>query len=134
MRWVKPFVQIRNRRNNINYQFEGKTQCLRDWATEKNMPYHTVISRWKRGVRGDVLFKKSANRGREAVLETIIIDGVPVTKSLSKWAHYAGLSVGTVIQRYNTYGWRGADIILPAGQWQRGAAQRLQNQPRKVSS
>lgn len=32
--WASRHVQQRNRRNNIRLSFNGKTQCLADWATE----------------------------------------------------------------------------------------------------
>jgi len=124
MRWVVQFVQVRNRRNNINYEWEGKTHCLRDWATIKSADYQPIYCRWKRGLRGDALFEKPTSAGHKPRLETIMIDGVPVTKRLSQWARYAGISVSAIIQRYCRYGWRGSDLLLPVGQFRRGALKR----------
>jgi hypothetical protein len=37
--------QNRNKRNNINITYNGKTQCLTDWAKELNTNKQTVIQK-----------------------------------------------------------------------------------------
>lgn len=47
-RWATSKEQHRNKRNNLNITFEGRTQCLADWADELKMNkgtlYHRVVT------------------------------------------------------------------------------------------
>ncbi len=48
-RWATQWEQSRNTRTTLNYTFNGKTQCLNDWASEKGMQRQTLkkrIVRW----------------------------------------------------------------------------------------
>lgn len=47
-RWVSRKVQNNNKRDNINYEIDGKTMSLRAWCGEYNMPYLPVYLRVKR--------------------------------------------------------------------------------------
>lgn len=44
-RWADRNQQNRNKRNNINYTFNGETHCLKDWCKLQRLNYGTVISR-----------------------------------------------------------------------------------------
>jgi len=44
-RWATSKQQSRNKRNNINYTYNGKTQCLTDWARELNISIPTLFAR-----------------------------------------------------------------------------------------
>lgn len=48
-RWITMKEQCRNKRNNHNITYNGKTQCLNDWADEFNINRTTLLCRLKRG-------------------------------------------------------------------------------------
>lgn len=48
-RWVNMKVQQRNRRNNVEITYNGRTQCLQAWATDVGLPFDTLWRRLKRG-------------------------------------------------------------------------------------
>lgn len=49
VRWATASQQARNRRDTVNLTFNGKTQCLKDWALELNKPYSILKNRYHRG-------------------------------------------------------------------------------------
>lgn len=49
-RWASYAEQNRNTTRNRNYTFSGKTQCLRDWATELGISFNTLVGRFNRGL------------------------------------------------------------------------------------
>ena len=44
-RWVTPKTNSANRRNNLNFKYNGKEQCLKIWAEELNIDYFLLYSR-----------------------------------------------------------------------------------------
>jgi len=48
-RWATTHEQMRNRRDNVHYEYMGRKQILPDWATEFSINPSTVKSRMKRG-------------------------------------------------------------------------------------
>lgn len=46
-RWATNYTQSRNRRNNYNVTYNGKTLCLSDWAVKLDIPYPTLRKRLK---------------------------------------------------------------------------------------
>ncbi len=46
-RWVGVETQARNKRNNIQITYLGKTQPLKIWCQELNLPYRTIFNRYK---------------------------------------------------------------------------------------
>ena len=57
--WAPRKDQARNKRDNINITYKGKTQCLMDWAIELKIPHNTLYSRHRRGVLIPDLLSKS---------------------------------------------------------------------------
>ncbi len=48
-RWVTMTVQCRNKRDNVFYEFNGKNQCVADWAKDLSINHTTLtkrINRW----------------------------------------------------------------------------------------
>jgi hypothetical protein len=41
-RWATASEQGRNRRTNVFYSLDGKTKCLKDWATDTGVKYTTL--------------------------------------------------------------------------------------------
>lgn len=56
-RWVDAEVQNNNRSTSVFYEYEGQTKTLVQWARHYNISYSTLLSRWRRGIRGESLFK-----------------------------------------------------------------------------
>jgi hypothetical protein len=106
IRWETKWGQMRNRRCTLLAEWKGKTQCLADWSKETGINKITLWGRFKQGLRGDALFAKPTNRGRQAVFETINGE----TKSLTQWALYSGVKLSTLIARYR-YGFRGIALL-----------------------
>jgi hypothetical protein len=48
-RWATLFQQARNKRNNTFLTFNGKTQCITDWALELGQTVPTLAKRIGRG-------------------------------------------------------------------------------------
>lgn len=44
-RWADAYTQAGNKRNNLNISYNGKTQCLRKWCRELNLPYRKTHKR-----------------------------------------------------------------------------------------
>lgn len=63
-RWATRLEQSRNRR--ISKRYKGK--AMAEWAAIHNINYHTLMDRWRRGDRGDVLFRATENRFGHVVL------------------------------------------------------------------
>lgn len=49
-RWATPIQQANNKRNNLLFTIDGKTQSLKAWCREKNINYLTVYCRIKKGI------------------------------------------------------------------------------------
>jgi hypothetical protein len=49
VRWATQKQQQRNRRNNVNVEYDGRTQCLAAWAEEFGLNVTTFSDRLKRG-------------------------------------------------------------------------------------
>lgn len=48
-RWVDRFTNNNNRRNNLLFTYNGKTQSLRAWCRDLNISYKTCMTRYYRG-------------------------------------------------------------------------------------
>lgn len=55
--WASAKVQQASRRDVVKYAVGDVTKTLYDWADEKGLQRATVRDRWKRGDRGDRLFR-----------------------------------------------------------------------------
>ena len=55
-RWVDTATQNRNYSRNHNITYNGKTQCLADWADELGINRGTVLFRLKQGLSLDEVF------------------------------------------------------------------------------
>ncbi|MFP3705912.1 hypothetical protein SB783_18025 [Paraburkholderia sp. SIMBA_009] len=44
-RWATAATQSRNKRDNVVLTFNGRSQCLTDWAAELGVSMHTLHSR-----------------------------------------------------------------------------------------
>jgi len=57
--WADKAEQSRNRRTTVNITYQGKTQCMKDWATELGIGYSTLAARVaKHGLYPPLIFKE----------------------------------------------------------------------------
>jgi hypothetical protein len=56
-KWATVKEQNNNKRTNINIEFKGKTQTLKQWAEELEVTYDSLRWRYRCGWRGDQLFE-----------------------------------------------------------------------------
>ena len=73
VRWATPKEQARNTKSNVLITFEGRTQCVTDWATETGLIPSTIAYRLKRGFSTEqVLFpgKYQPKRGQRGIART----------------------------------------------------------------
>jgi hypothetical protein len=56
-RWVTRGENLRNKRNNVYVEFDGKRQCLQDWARDTGLNHRTLYQRYAVGDRGAALFR-----------------------------------------------------------------------------
>lgn len=57
LHFVTMKTQCRNRRTNIFVKYNGETMILKDAAEKSGVEYHTLHQRYKRGDRGERLFR-----------------------------------------------------------------------------
>lgn len=57
VRWADKKTQNRNTRKNVFVEYNGEKLCLKDAAEISGINYRTLHNRYKRGLRGDELFK-----------------------------------------------------------------------------
>lgn len=57
-RWATTEEQANNTRQNINITHNGKTMTLSQWSKELCLNYGTISNRYRKGDRGDYLFRK----------------------------------------------------------------------------
>ena len=63
-RWATAEIQTKNRGNfNLNYEYNGKTLCLKDWAKEFNIKYTTL---YLRIYQEKLTFEEAINREKRA--------------------------------------------------------------------
>ena len=57
-RWADAKTQNRNTRRNVKVIYNGAELCLKEAAEKSGIKYHVLRYRYRRGRRGDELFKK----------------------------------------------------------------------------
>lgn len=57
-KWSTQAEQNRNRSNNVRITFNGKTQCMTDWANELGIHRNTIRRRLKRGLPIEKVLQK----------------------------------------------------------------------------
>ena len=56
--WSLPIAQVRNRRNTIVYEIDGKFMTLKEYANSKNLNYYSLKTRAQKGLSlEEILFE-----------------------------------------------------------------------------
>lgn len=89
--WAPFKHQARNKRNNRLITYQGRTQCLTDWAEELGIGVHTLLHRLgKLGWSVEDAFTTPVQRqARKYASEAITFNGK--TQRLSEWARELGI-------------------------------------------
>lgn len=106
-RWVDIKIQNRNRSSNIIVEYNRKKMCLTDAAQLANLPVKTLMSRNKRGDRGEYLFRPLEVEGKNAK-HWVEYNGENIP--LSRASKLSGIPRTTLFRRYNK-GLRGANLF-----------------------
>jgi hypothetical protein len=97
-RWETQAQQNRNYSRNINLTFNGKTQCLSDWASELGLLPATLESRFRKGWSTQQILSSQVD-SRNRFIE---VDGIK--RTLSQWSEITGMHRVTISKRLKL-GW-----------------------------
>lgn len=97
-RWATTKEQARNRRNNVLFTFDGRTQCAAAWCEEFSMPISTF---WNRLDRGWSIEKTLTEPTFQ--VKTYTYQGK--TQTLFEWAKELGIKKDTLDARIRRRGW-----------------------------
>ncbi len=97
--WATRKEQMRNMSRNHEITFDGRTQCLQEWADEVGLNKATLRKRLRRGWSVEKALGQSARDQSERLLE---FKGA--TRNVTEWAKALGMSATTLYTRLNS-GW-----------------------------
>ena len=108
-RWATYELQAKNRKSNIFIYYNGKTQCLNDWAKELGIQRLTLTKRIKSGWSIEEAFETPVTNTRKRSNQTMItFEGM--TRTINEWSEITGLPPSTIRTRYNR-GWEVERIL-----------------------
>ncbi len=96
--WATKDVQHRAMRSNVKLTYNGKTQCVMDWAGEVGLPWGLLYKRVKAG--WDATRTLTTPPGQKP--KPLTLNGK--TQSRIDWANDLGISVHTIVSRIHM-GW-----------------------------
>ena len=108
-RWATPAEQQRNTSKCVWITYEGRTQCLADWANEKDIPVATLSWRLHHGYSAERALTAPAfsRPGRQRRFLT----AWGLTLSATAWARWIGRKPDTLWDRVHKHGWTPEDAI-----------------------
>lgn len=107
-RWVDMITQANNKRNNIYFTYNNKTQTIKQWSRELGISYKTVTTRMYRGYPLDVCLGLTEHRDKRLGVEYTVND---ITGTVAYLSKYYDVNVGTVRGRLR----RGLNIYQALG-------------------
>lgn len=93
VRWATRAEQARNRCDNVNVTIDGRTMCLKDWATELGLNYNTVCGRVFAGGWNPL------DALSVPVKTARLYEWKGVSRTASEWSKIAGVDPQTIIRR-----------------------------------
>jgi hypothetical protein len=72
-RWVGRAVQNLNKRNNVRYDYEGKSKTLSEWSRELGIGRVTLLKRLQRGVPVSLAFETKGYLGINRAAGTALL-------------------------------------------------------------
>lgn len=107
-RWVDLITQANNKRNNIFFTYNNKTQTIKQWARELGISYKTVTTRMYRGYPLDECLGLTNHIDKR---KGILYEVNNVIGTISYLSKYYDVNVGTVRGRLR----RGLNIYQALG-------------------
>lgn len=101
-RWATDEEQARNRSDNRMLTYDGRTQCLADWAKELGIVSASLLERLNTGWSVEQALG-SPKGSRKKPLATLTYNGV--TKSIGEWAKEKGFNGHRTITNRIRLGW-----------------------------
>lgn len=95
-RWTDAATQSRNKTTTRRLEYDGRTQCLTDWAIEFGLNTTTLINRLKSGRSLEDALTKPTIR---------LVTHEGKTQSLPDWAKELGMSYQTLMNRIKKPNW-----------------------------
>lgn len=92
-RWASQSEQQRNKNNNRNITYLGKTQCVTDWANELGIDPRRLFQRFARGWSVDQALQTRLGGRRRTV------SYAGKTQCIVEWARELGVSRNTIARR-----------------------------------
>jgi len=97
-RWATRLEQANNTRQNLNLEYQGRTQTLSQWARELNIKKGTLLYRLKSGWNKKRVFTKKPTYRK-------IIHFQGRTQTIAQWSKERNIKRSTIIMRITKYGW-----------------------------
>lgn len=93
---------------------DGYSYSLRSWSKFLGIPYDTLRMRYRRGLRGDELFKEVRFKDPLDINEpnAIAVEHEGEVHNLAEWARRLGISYTTMYSRHRA-GKRGSELLRP---------------------
>jgi hypothetical protein len=110
VRWVTPPQQTRNKRNNVNLTFAGRTMCMQDWAAEVGISPPTLLTRLQRGWSVEQALTTPAVRRANSDPGDRILTLNGKKRHLAEWARELGVNPAAILYRLNA-GWSLKDAL-----------------------
>lgn len=107
-RWATNAEQARNRNANRILTYNGKSQCLSDWASELGIHPSSLSERLDSGWTLEQALS-SSNGSRKKPLYTITYNGL--TKTIEEWTKEKGFASSNTIRNRIALGWSIEDIF-----------------------
>jgi len=104
VRWATPAQQTRNKRNNVNLTFTGRTMCMEDWATELGIGSPVILGRLRRGWSVEKALTTKAVRRAYADPGKKFLRFNGKKQHLAAWAKELGISPAAILYRVQS-GW-----------------------------
>lgn len=116
-RWATQGEQLRNYSRTRHVTYNGRTQCIADWAVEMKLPAQTLYTRIREGWdAARALTTPAPGRvGKTAADRRVLITYNGVTQTVTEWARHLGVPHATLSNRIK-HGWTVEDAMtVPFG-------------------
>lgn len=106
-RWGSRKEQARNKRDNKDITYQGRTQCVAAWAEEIGIKYSVLSSRLRRGWP----VERALNRNSQYRSDSVFLTFKGETKTLFEWSQATGIQYSTLQKRIKKSGWSIEDAL-----------------------
>lgn len=108
-RFVNKFISIRNRRNTIMIEYNGKVKPLSEWSAFLDISYSMLSSRLKKGLPVNLAFDKSYTRRKRVVNKT---EAKLIGETVRKYVKFHGRKQSWIVKKMNEAGFNISESIF----------------------